>query len=90
MARDRLKNPSINFPESREEARQAIIHKARRLLFDGEFGMNHVFTPDAGLGYARDQETADWLNEEQSLVAQVLENVLDMMDHSKLDETADV
>jgi hypothetical protein len=85
VGRDRMKNPSINFPESAEEARQALIHRARKLLFEGDFSLNHVFTGEAGLGHIRTEEQAAWLNEQQAVLRATLEDTLDRIDISAKD-----
>ena len=85
--RDRMKNPSINYPQSEEEAAQAIIHKARRLLFEGDFSMKYEFKTDCGLGTSRQQRQADWLNQQQSIIAAILEDTLDRIDHRAKDNS---
>ena len=75
--RDRMKNPSINFPQSEEEAAQAIIHQTRRILFEQQFGLSHVYAVDSGLGTSRTQQQADWLNNQQSIIRARLEDLLD-------------
>lgn len=84
--RDRIRNPSINFPRSSDEAAQAIIHKARQALFDsnptGKGALNKTYTTDAGLGTSRQQRQADWLNQQQSIIRAYLEDALDRIDES--------
>ena len=76
--RDRIKNPSINFPQTPEEAFQALVHRARKALFTD--ALVREFTTDAGLGYTRSEESAQWLNEQQSLLRARLEDFLDQLD----------
>jgi hypothetical protein len=82
--RDRMTNPSINFPESEEEAFQALLHAARRSLFESSSGhwapLAKEFTRDAGLGHRRSQQQADWLNGQQALLKARLEDILDELD----------
>jgi hypothetical protein len=77
MARNRIKDPSINFPQSPEEAFQALLMQARRGLTDR---LRREFTTDSGLGTTRTQQQADWLNEQQSLLRAQLEDFLDELD----------
>jgi hypothetical protein len=88
--RDRMKNPSINYPQSEEEAAQAIIHNTRRALFDpdptGRAPLTRKFTTDCGLGTSRQQRQADWLNNQQSIIRALLEDVLDGIDYSAKDD----
>jgi hypothetical protein len=85
--RDRLRNPSINWPRSEEEAAQAIIHKVRKTLFEGDFSMTRHFDTDSGMGTTRTQEQADWLNQQQSIIAAILEDTLDRIDHRAKDNS---
>jgi hypothetical protein len=82
--RDRIANPSINFPESADEAFQALLHSVRRVLFEdnalNKGALDRVFTKDAGLGHTRRQQQADWLNEQQSMLRAQLEDYLDRLD----------
>ena len=81
--RDRIKNPSINFPQSEEEAFQALVHAARNALFhqSGRNGaLTREFTTDSGLGTTRSPQSAQWLNEQQSLLRARLEDFLDQLD----------
>jgi len=83
--RDRIKNPSINFPQTTDEAFQALVHSARHALFDdlneGRNGaLTRTFTTDAGLGTTRSPQSAQWLNEQQSLLRARLEDFLDQLD----------
>jgi hypothetical protein len=83
--RDRIANPSINFPRSADEAFQAILHSVRRAMDSGTalsgIGvLNRTYTTDAGLGYERTQQQADWLNEQQSLLRAQMEDFLDRLD----------
>ena len=84
--RDRLKNPSINFPQSAEEAAQALVHRVRRALFgsgdSARAALGQTYTTDAGLGYLRTEQQAQWLNEQQAILSAMLEDVLDALDHS--------
>lgn len=84
--RDRMTNPSINFPESQEEAFQALVHQVRRLVFE-DFRMKREFTTDAGLGYTRTQLQADWLNNARSILTARLEDLLDAIDASAKDDS---
>jgi hypothetical protein len=82
--RDRMVNPSINFPQSPEEAAQAIVHSIRRALFNDvalRGVLSKTYTTDAGLGHTRTQAQADWLNEQQSLLRARIEDLLDEIDH---------
>ena len=83
--RDRMVNPSINFPQSPEEAAQALVHSVRRALFTDNGSstgvLNRTFTTDAGLGTTRRPEAAQWLNEQQSLLRARIEDLLDEIDH---------
>ena len=81
--RDRIKNPSINWPESEEEAFQAIVHHVRKGCFESrgyQSMLNKTYTTDSGLGTTRSQEQADWLNRQQGLVRARLEDFLDQLD----------
>lgn len=82
--RDRIANPSINFPESEEEAFQAIIHQVRRVLFEDNAlnvgALARTYTTDAGLGHTRTRQAAEWLTEQQALIRARLEDVLDALD----------
>ena len=83
--RDRIANPSINFPQSADEAAQAILHSLRRALFTGGAltnvgALNREYTTDSGLGTTRTQQQADWLNEQQSLIRAMAEDFLDRLD----------
>jgi len=84
LLRDRIANPSINFPQSEEEAFQAIIHQVRRVLFEDNAlnvgALNRTYTIDAGLGHMRSKRSARWLNEQQALIRARLEDVLDALD----------
>lgn len=70
MTRDRLANPSSNFPESQEEANLAIKREVTKWLNEAT-SMLHpaaIWTPlyarttDVGFGLNRTQEQTDWLN----------------------------
>jgi hypothetical protein len=83
--RDRYSSPSINFPQSEEEALQAILYSVRRVLFERQnVGTpplkDRVFTTDAGMGHTRTQEQADWLNKAQALLRARFEDVFDALD----------
>lgn len=83
--RDRIGNPSINFPESADEAFQAVLHGVRQSLFTvgtltNVGALSRSYTTDAGLGQSRTQQQADWLNEQQALLRARLEDVLDALD----------
>ena len=82
--RDRIASPSINFPQSEEEAFQAIIHQVRRVLFEDNAlnvgALNRTYTTDAGLGHTRTKQAAEWLTAQQELVRARLEDVLDALD----------
>jgi hypothetical protein len=90
-ARDRIANPSINFPRSEEEAFQAILHQLRRTLFEGNGStpgvLSKVYDQDAGLGQQRFLESAVWLNDQQALIRARLE---DFIDHLDLEQRRDV
>jgi hypothetical protein len=83
--RDRITNPSINFPESADEAFQAILHSVRRAMTSGTVlsgigVLNRVYVTDAGLGTTRTQQQADWLMEQQELLRSSMEDFLDRLD----------
>jgi hypothetical protein len=83
--RDRLTNPSINFPQSEEEAFQALIHAVRRMLLNKTSPhvaspLKQEFTTDSGFGTERTQQQADWLNQQQALLRARLEDILDELD----------
>ena len=82
--RNRIVNPSINFPESEEEAFQAVLHRVRKSLFEGNptgrSPLDQTYTTNAGLGHTRTQESADWLNAQQALIRARLEDLLDELD----------
>jgi hypothetical protein len=65
--RDRVENPSINWPQSREEAERAVLLNVRRVLFDphaaDRSALKKTFTEDSGLGTRRTAEQAQWLND---------------------------
>jgi hypothetical protein len=91
--RDRMKNPSINFPESQEEAFQALVHALRRMLLDTSSAhaaspLKREFTTDAGLGYERTQCQADWLNNARSIISARFEDMLDSIDESAKEPTS--
>lgn len=84
VGRDRMVNPSINFPQTPEEAAQAIVHSVRRALFNGDAArsvLGRTYTTDAGFGTTRTQAQADWLNQQQSLLRARIEDLLDEIDH---------
>lgn len=70
MTRDRLANPSSNFPESQEEANLAIKREVEKWLEEVTSMLRPatVWTPfyarttEVGFGNDRTQEQADWLN----------------------------
>ena len=78
--RDRIANPSINFPQTEEEAFQALLHSVGHALFTSGGVLNRTFTTDAGLGHTRTGEATDWLNAQQSLIRARLEDFLDELD----------
>ena len=82
--RDRIKNPSINFPQTEEEAQRAIIHQVRRLLFDEHTGdrspLIKTRTDDAGLGTTRRSEQTKWLNDSADLIGAVIMDKLDELE----------
>jgi hypothetical protein len=84
--RDRVKNPSINFPESQDEALRAVIHGVRSTLFSPHSGtyspLSEERTTDAGLGHTRSQQQTDWLNEAASIIKAVIEDRLDDMERA--------
>lgn len=73
--RDRMKDPSINWPETEEEAFQAILLRVRKSV-----SLDRTYTTDSGLGTTRSQEQADWLNAQQSLIKARIEDLLDQLD----------
>jgi hypothetical protein len=81
--RDRGANPSINWPESAEEARLAVIKQAQRSLTESTYSgigrLNRPFTTDAGLGQTRTEEQAEWLEDARIAVLSNLGYALDAM-----------
>jgi len=79
--RDRVKNPSINFPQSEKEAQYAIIHQTRRALFDETAADRSPFlktrTNDAGFGLTRRDEQTKWLNDAADLIGALIADRLD-------------
>jgi len=82
--RDRIKSPSINFPQSEEEAQRAIIMSVRRLLFDKHSGdrspLLKTRTDDAGMGTTRRSEQTKWLNDSADLIGAVIMDKLDELE----------
>src|SRR3954465_13488947 len=84
-SRDRIANPSINFPQTEDEAFQAILHLLRRELFEGGGLRNtgtlaRLFTEEAGLGQRRSVESASYLNDMQALIRARIEDFIDALD----------
>jgi len=79
--RDRIKSPSINFPQTEEEAQRAIVHQVRRILFDEHSAdrspLLKTRTNDAGMGHTRRDEQTKWLNDAADLVGAVIMDKLD-------------
>lgn len=75
--RDRLKSPSINFPQSSDEAFMALLHAVVRTTLVDDGTLCRTFTTDAGLGHTRTQQQADWLTNAQSLLRAWLEDDLE-------------
>ena len=71
--RDRMKSPSINFPQSPEEAEMAILRQIRKVLTEeGRAPLSKEFTVYAGLGTYRSEEQAGWLNEAVGIIGPIL------------------
>ena len=79
--RDRVKNPSINFPQTPEEAQRAIIQQVRRMLFEehsaGYSPLTRTRTDDAGLGTTRRPQQTKWLNDASDLIGAIIGDNLD-------------
>ena len=61
LKRDRVANPSINFPETEGEAYRALTLAMTKVINDGGHGYSPLaksFTEDAGLGQRRTAEQA--------------------------------
>jgi hypothetical protein len=85
-ARDRVKSPSINFPQSAEEAQRAILQQVRRMLFDehsaGYSPLTKTRTDDAGLGMKRHSNQTKWLNDAADLIGAIIGDKLDEIEVS--------
>jgi len=79
--RDRVKNPSINFPQSEKEAQRAIVQQVRRMLFDqhsaGYSPLTKTRTNDAGFGTIRRDDQTKWLNDAADLIGAIIGDKLD-------------
>jgi hypothetical protein len=79
--RDRVKNPSINFPQTAEEAQRAIVQQVRRMLFEehsaGYSPLTKTRTDDAGFGTVRRPQQTKWLNDAADLIGAVIGDKLD-------------
>ena len=81
--RDRTTSPSINFPRSAEEAQRALIHHARRVLFEDNHGTKPVFyqrTNEAGLGHTRTDQQTTYLNDATDLIGAIIADRLDELE----------
>ena len=81
--RDRTKSPSINYPESAEEAQRALIHHVRKVLFEDNHGFTavfHVRTNDAGLGTSRTDQETTYLNDATDLIGAIIADRLDELE----------
>jgi hypothetical protein len=79
--RDRVKNPSINFPQTAEEAQRAIVQQVRRMLFEensaGYSPLTKTRTDDAGFGTVRRPAQTKWLNDASDLIGAIIGDKLD-------------
>jgi hypothetical protein len=85
-ARDRVKNPSINFPQSPEEAQRAIVQQVRRMLFEehsaGYSPLTKTRSNDAGFGTKRNGAQTKWLNDAADLIGAIIGDKLDEIEVS--------
>ena len=79
--RDRVKSPSINYPQTAEEAQRAIVQQVRRMLFEehsaGYSPLTKTRTDDAGFGTVRRPQQTKWLNDAADLIGAVIGDKLD-------------
>jgi hypothetical protein len=79
--RDRVANPSINFPQSAEEAQRAIVQQVRAMLFNehhaGYSPLIKTRTDDAGFGLDRAPKQTKWLNDAADLIGAIIGDKLD-------------
>lgn len=61
--RDRRESPSINFPQTKAEARRAVWLHTANWVAGERFGPHTPYTTDAGFGLKRTEEQAKWLEE---------------------------
>jgi hypothetical protein len=80
--RDRVKSPSINFPQSAEEAQRAIVHQCRHLLLDTTGVLRKDRTDDAGFGLTRRPQQTKWLNDAADLISAIVVDKLDEIEVS--------
>jgi hypothetical protein len=84
--RDRVKNPSINFPQSPQEAQRAIVQQVQRMLFDehsaGYSPLTKTRTNDAGFGTTRRPAQTKWLNDAADLIGAIIGDKLDEIEAS--------
>jgi hypothetical protein len=84
--RDRVTNPSINFPQSAEEAQRAIVQQVRTMLFNEHSGsyspLTKTRTNDAGLGTTRNDAQTKWLNDASDLIGAIIGDKLDEIEAS--------
>jgi hypothetical protein len=84
--RDRVKNPSINFPQSAEEAQRAIVQQVRAMLFNehsaGYSPLTRTRSNDAGFGTIRRDAQTKWLNDASDLIGAIIGDKLDEIEAS--------
>ena len=84
--RDRVKNPSINFPQSPQEAQRAIVQQVQRMLFNEHSPypspLTKTRTNDAGLGTTRRDAQTKWLNDAADLIGAIIGDKLDEIEAS--------
>jgi hypothetical protein len=84
--RDRVKNPSINFPQSPQEAQRAIVQQVQRMLFDVHnpypSPLTKTRTNDAGFGTVRRDDQTKWLNDAADLIGAIIGDKLDEIEAS--------
>jgi hypothetical protein len=84
--RDRVKSPSINFPQTAEEAQRAIVQQVRRMLFEehsaGYSPLTKTRTDNAGFGTKRYPQQTKWLNDAADLIGAIIGDKLDEIETS--------
>lgn len=77
--RDRVKNPSINFPQSPDEAHRALRARFRKDIAGEGYalrGLGRPYTEEVGFGMTRSKEQVAWLETaRKELLAEVLSAV---------------